>query len=224
MRNARHARKDVPQPGLRLLDVAAQGNPGQRFTGLLEDVIRHAPLTAVPVFKVQWLAPAGQIVEVAAGFGLADLLVDRTLPAGLSRTSHCAGSERTRSDAGFALDGFAEDVHEPRQLLSGADQRRSHYDRVVQSAGEHAVGDALADNPSGQADRIVVVRATRGVRVRKLNCRHHSNPADLPNPRQRLELTTKQVNEATARFGGTLHDAFALHDLILATPTAQHTG
>src|SRR5579859_5544384 len=87
-RNARHARKHVAQVGLALLDVAAEGDPGKRFAGLLQDVVRHAPLAAMPVLQVQRLAPTGQIVEVAASFGFADLLVDRTLPAGLSRTSH----------------------------------------------------------------------------------------------------------------------------------------
>src|SRR5579859_2446589 len=69
-----------------------------------------------------------------------------------------AGSELTPSDGGLALYGFAQDVHEPRYLLWRADQRRSYHDGVVQSTCEHAIGDALGDDTTGQADGIVVIR------------------------------------------------------------------
>jgi hypothetical protein len=72
----------VPQ-GLQLqfscFDIARERNPGQGLTGLSEDVVRQSPI-AVPRLWRQWLALAGQIVEVTPLLGFADLLLDGTFP------------------------------------------------------------------------------------------------------------------------------------------------
>jgi hypothetical protein len=67
------------QPLKPSINVLAQRNPGQRFAGLFQDVIRERPLV-IPRLQLQRLAATGQVVEIAAFFGFADLFVDCGFP------------------------------------------------------------------------------------------------------------------------------------------------
>jgi hypothetical protein len=60
-------------------DLTAKRDPGQGFAGLPQDVVRQRPIT-LPWLGGQRLALAGQVVEIAALLGFADLLFDRTFP------------------------------------------------------------------------------------------------------------------------------------------------
>ena len=62
-----------------MIDLAAQGDPRQRFAGLAQHVVRECPI-AFPCFGRQGPARAGQIEKVAALLSFANLLLDRALP------------------------------------------------------------------------------------------------------------------------------------------------
>ena len=75
----RRVAQDRRESSLRNLDVAAQRDPHQRLTSLLEDVVSQTPLV-IPRLRGQWSTLARQIVERAALLGFAYLFLDSTLP------------------------------------------------------------------------------------------------------------------------------------------------
>src|SRR5919201_5962027 len=90
--------QELFQPGLPLLDVASERDPGQRLARQTQDVERQGPV-ALPRLLGQRPTEPRQAVEIATFLSLADLALDSALPeselATLGSWARCARVERS---------------------------------------------------------------------------------------------------------------------------------